>query len=183
MEREEERERRRVRDKQRRQSMNKEQRERHLARRRRNYQLRRQRSANNAPLMAEALSTPSNSSFQILQGSSIPLEAFPRRLRLNAIKRLARNLGTPMTVPPSIANHPVAPDLISLSASSADDGSIITKSKPLRLNCVKRLARSLSFPAEKTAPQNNHNGIIVTMTFSESCYSTPFVSSCVMAIQ
>ncbi|MED6208611.1 hypothetical protein PIB30_046933 [Stylosanthes scabra] len=47
MQREQERERRRIRDRERRQAMTQEQRERHLARRRRNYQLRRQRAANN----------------------------------------------------------------------------------------------------------------------------------------
>ncbi|TKY53944.1 hypothetical protein E2542_SST18350 [Spatholobus suberectus] len=145
MEREEERERRRLRDRQRRQSMTKEQRERHLARRRRNYQLRRQRAAN-APRMPLPRSTtgeastsghlqcltPSTSldhtlvhhgheTSQIVdwsEGSSIQLEGFPRRMRLNIIKRLARNLGSPMSVPPG--NHRVAAELISGSSGGGE---------------------------------------------------------------
>ncbi|XP_020225616.1 putative uncharacterized protein DDB_G0271982 [Cajanus cajan] len=150
MEREEERERRRVRDRQRRQSMTKEQRERHLARRRRNYQLRRQRAAN-APFMSlpqiQSSNTPPSTSSHLhpsSQGSSIQFEGFPTSLRLNIIKRLARNLATTTTVPP--ATHQVATNAHG------------TTSKPLRLNRVKRLARSLSFPSENTQVQNNHNG-------------------------
>ncbi|KAL2339260.1 hypothetical protein Fmac_013706 [Flemingia macrophylla] len=137
MEREEERERRRLRDRERRQSMTKEERARHLARRRRNYQLRRQRAA--AAFMSESLP-------QTVKGSSIQLEGCPKRLRLNIVKQLARNLAS---VTPG--NHQVAPELISASTANGNT------SKPLRLNRVKRLARSLSISSEKTAPQKNHN--------------------------
>ncbi|CAJ1941477.1 unnamed protein product [Sphenostylis stenocarpa] len=176
MEREEERERRRLRDRQRRQSMTKEQRERHLARRRRNYQLRRQRAANAQllslplpqPTSSEALATtsahpqwltpftpshhtlfhPQHQTLQIHQGSSIQLEGFPRRLRLSNIKQLARNLGNSMSVP--LDNQIVPAEFI--PASSANHGNSGT-TKPLRLNCVKRIARSLSFASETTTPQ------------------------------
>ncbi|ESW26022.1 hypothetical protein PHAVU_003G084900 [Phaseolus vulgaris] len=168
MEREEERERRRLRDRQRRQSMSKEQRERHLARRRRNYQLRRQRAANAqllplpqstssedfAAATASHLpcltpSTPSHHTLlhptsQILQGSSIELEGFSRRLRLSTVKRLARNLGNPKSV--ALDNPHVASEFMPASGNSGT-------TKTLRLNSVKRLARSLSFAAERTTIQ------------------------------
>ncbi|XP_027368649.1 uncharacterized protein LOC113874632 [Abrus precatorius] len=174
MQREEEKERRRQRDRQRRQSMTEEQRERHLARRRRNYQLRRQRAAN-APFVplpqsvttGEATTsahlqyyTPSTSSdhtllhhphetSQTLQGTSIQVEGVPRRMRLNNIKRLARNLVTPMSVPPG--NHQVAAELMPCPSG---DGNT---TKPLSLIRVKRLARSLSFPSQNTPAQKDHS--------------------------
>ncbi|KAK7348367.1 hypothetical protein VNO80_22920 [Phaseolus coccineus] len=171
MEREEERERRRLRDRQRRQSMSKEQRERHLARRRRNYQLRRQRAADAQllPLPQSASSedfaataahlpclTPSTPSHhtllhpasQILQGSSIELEGFSRRLRLSIVKRLARNLGNPKSV--ALDNPHVASEFMPVSSGNGGNSGT---AKTLRLNSVKRLARSLSFAAEKTTIQ------------------------------
>ncbi|RDX60793.1 hypothetical protein CR513_61037, partial [Mucuna pruriens] len=83
-------------------------------------------------------------------GSLIQLEGFPRRVRLNYIKRLARNLASPIRTPLS-GNYRVAAEFIS---GSIADGST---RKSLRLSSVKRLARSLSFPSQRTAPQNSHN--------------------------
>ncbi|XP_014506768.2 uncharacterized protein LOC106766561 isoform X2 [Vigna radiata var. radiata] len=145
MEREEERERRRLRDRQRRQSMTKEQRERHLARRRRNYQLRRQRAANTPlpPLPQSTSSQPSHDTLQILQdtmmnnGASIEMEGFPKRLSI--VKRLARNFGNTESVT-TLDSYHLAPDFISGKGGTTNI---------LRLNSVKRLARSLSFAVEK----------------------------------
>lgn len=47
-------------------------------------------------------------------GSSIQLEGFPRRWRLNIIKRLARNLASQMSVP--LGNNRVAAEFISGSS-------------------------------------------------------------------
>ncbi|KAK7363839.1 hypothetical protein VNO77_05998 [Canavalia gladiata] len=182
MQREEERERRRLRDRQRRQSMTQEQRERHLARRRRNYQLRRQRAANSPFIpvpqstIGEASTsdhlqwlTPSDNTLlyhhghqtsQIVEGSSIQLEGLPRRMRLNSIKRLARNLASPIS-----ANHKGAGELI--SGSSGDGNS----PKPLRLNRVKTLARSLTSPSQKPAAQEDHNYTLLGVSITNELLS------------
>ncbi|KAG2407058.1 uncharacterized protein HKW66_Vig0018800 [Vigna angularis] len=146
--------------------MTKEQRERHLARRRRNYQLRRQRAANTPlPPLPQSTSSqpsvttaghlrslppsiPSQNTLQIIQdtmmnnGASIQMEGFPKRL--SVVKRLARNFGNTKSVM-TLDSYHVAPHFISGNSGTTNI---------LRLNSVKRLARSLSFPVEKQPSRN-----------------------------
>ncbi|RDX83252.1 hypothetical protein CR513_35852, partial [Mucuna pruriens] len=91
-------------------------------------------------------------------GSSVPLETLvykpansSMRMRLNHIRCLARNL-THSIVGPAAGTHQVAVELI---AKEDQDVSIGSTSKSLRLNCVKRLARSKNSLSGDTAAQKD----------------------------
>lgn len=186
LQKEQERERRRIRDRQRRQSMTIEEREKHLARRRRNYQLRRQRAETarldlrvNQNITTSSFSTMLatksndyspmtsvsifnaqcnvglNSGHKNSVGLDIPshkLAKLPRRLRLNHLKHLARSLDDPVDIP---NNHVIVADLIIKGNANANSSCV--PSKGLRLNCVKRLARSLKSDLEKATSENHQN--------------------------
>ncbi|XP_016755657.1 uncharacterized protein [Gossypium hirsutum] len=180
-----ERERRRIRDRQRRQSMSLEEKEKHLARRRRNYQLRRQRAEMarlNPPIspiqlpLSNALTCVSVSDVSprcnadvavaadaflrtdhgqqqrlILDtGLDVPaqkLAILPGKVRLNRIKHLARAI-----------NDPVG-DGVSIGGLMKENGtSNCLSSKGLRLNHVKRLARTTN-PAVQEILSQSHQSI------------------------
>ncbi|KAI4298791.1 hypothetical protein L6164_032308 [Bauhinia variegata] len=162
IQREQERERRRIRDRQRRQSMTQEQRERHLARRRRNYQLRRQRADyrplyDSVPQHAEGQERLNleSKNIDVQIGSSVHMEALlytesnlPKRLRLNHIRHLARNLIRPIGV--STGNHQLEAELMAKGDVSVNG----SRSNTVRLNRVKRLARSINTASKETLVPN-----------------------------
>ncbi|KAJ1428667.1 hypothetical protein SESBI_08770 [Sesbania bispinosa] len=80
---------------------------------------------------------------------------FPTRLRLNHVRHLARNRTSLMVDLDPADTHQVAAELIiKEDVSVGDFGS---KPKSMRLNCVKRLARSIKSPPKETAEQKDHN--------------------------
>ncbi|THF99111.1 hypothetical protein TEA_027858 [Camellia sinensis var. sinensis] len=173
MEREQDRERRRMRDRLRRQSMSAKERENHLARRRKNYQIRRQR-AENAKLEShnEQTSIPrsqlnhgnENQSPIAVYGHSIqcaletkPLRSeagahkspkFPRQLRLNRVRHLARLLNSPMSelIGDSHQIGFITKEIVTTNCRSI---------KGLRLTHLKRLARALNSTNKEAADQNH----------------------------
>ncbi|CAL5345525.1 unnamed protein product [Camellia sinensis] len=173
MEREQDRERRRMRDRLRRQSMSAKERENHLARRRKNYQIRRQR-AENAKLEShnEQTSIPrsqlnhgnENQSPIAVYGHSIrcALETkpvgseagahkspkFPRQLRLNRVRHLARLLNSPMSelIGDSHQIGFITKEIVTTNCRSI---------KGLRLTHLKRLARALNSTNKEAADQNH----------------------------
>ncbi|CAL0309123.1 unnamed protein product [Lupinus luteus] len=70
-----------------------------------------------------------------------------RKLRLNHIRRLARNVTCSSSDPAGI--HQVAAELITKEDVSTGDNGCTTKS--MRLNCIKRLARSRNSPLKETS--------------------------------
>ncbi|KAL1320379.1 hypothetical protein HN51_065108 [Arachis hypogaea] len=93
------------------------------------------------------------------QGSSVHMEnlaykpANSARFRLNHIKRLARSL-TSSIGDPAAATQQVPAELITKEdLSTADCGGA---QKSLRLNCVKRLARSINCVPKEIESQKNH---------------------------
>ncbi|KAH1040948.1 hypothetical protein GmHk_09G024445 [Glycine max] len=98
---------------------------------------------------------------KVLEGSSIPLETLvykpansPRRMRLNHIKGLARNLTHSMDDDPAVTHQLVA-ELIAKEDQDVSVGNFGSTPKSLRLNCVKRLARSKNSPPIETADQKD----------------------------
>ncbi|XP_025015726.1 uncharacterized protein LOC8273264 isoform X2 [Ricinus communis] len=160
---EQERERRRIRDRQRRQSMSVEEREKHLARRRRNYQLRRLRADNNPrlhhhpPFHHQTTTTTSAAANVDVTLPSVGLEIpadklakLPtRRVRLNHLKHLARSLDNHDHVGVPINHTIAAPDLTNDQTANANS-TCVTAKGGLRLNRVKRLARSLASDLENS---------------------------------
>ncbi|BFG27340.1 hypothetical protein CerSpe_136140 [Prunus speciosa] len=180
MQREQERERRRIRDRQRRQSMTVEQRERHLARRRRNYQLRRLRAENaKVDCQSQQISNEheaaggneGNEAQEVTQTEKLCAERlhysecleaaacksanFTKRLRLSHIRRLARSLNH--LGGEAIGNHQVVADVITKGDANNTScfriGDFDSGRLPngLRLNRVKRLARTLNSAAHETS--------------------------------
>lgn len=100
-----------------------------------------------------------NLGIKVDEGSSSHLETLAHnpanspRLRLNYIRRLARNLTCSMGDP--AGTHKVAAELITKEDVSAGDYG--STSKSLRLNCVKRLARSKNSPPKETTAEKDHN--------------------------
>ncbi|KAK7303391.1 hypothetical protein RJT34_14296 [Clitoria ternatea] len=97
---------------------------------------------------------------KIGEGSSVLLESLvykpgssTRRLRLNHIKGLARNRAMLDLVGP----HHVAAELMTKEDQHVSVGHFGSTPKSLRLNCVKRLARSKNSLPKETAIQNDHN--------------------------
>ncbi|XP_047171199.1 uncharacterized protein LOC124839424 [Vigna umbellata] len=98
-----------------------------------------------------------NMGTKVVQGSSVPLETLlckpansPKRMRLNHVRGLARNLTHSIVNPPCI--RLVASELIPKEHQDVSVGSTV---KSLRLNCVKRLARSKNSFYEETAYEND----------------------------
>ncbi|KAG8647472.1 uncharacterized protein LOC110622397 isoform X2 [Manihot esculenta] len=144
LQKEQERERRRIRDRQRRQSMTIEEREKHLARRRRNYQLRRQR-AETARLDLRVNQNITTSSFStMLATKSNDYSPMTSVSIFNAQCNVGLNSG-----------HKNSVDLIIKGNANANSSCV--PSKGLRLNCVKRLARSLKSDLEKATSENHQN--------------------------
>ncbi|KAL2341377.1 hypothetical protein Fmac_009317 [Flemingia macrophylla] len=142
MQREQDRERRRIRDRQRRQSMTQEQRERHLARRRRNYQLRRQRAAN---AHAHAPYTPHLQPLESSAGEASTSDEFQGVTSSNFLDYgvLSQGIGFP--------HYGLNQGQETLNfGAKVGEGS---RTKSMRLNCVKRLARSKNSPPKVTASQ------------------------------
>ncbi|XP_065853715.1 uncharacterized protein [Euphorbia lathyris] len=184
LQKEQERERRRIRDRQRRQSMTLEEREKHLARRRRNYQLRRQRAENarsdpSCTTLVPTVSTKtdefpisvSNVDFSVqCNGLDIPaykLAQLPSRVRLNHVKHLARSLNLHVNVP---TTQRISVDLIIKGNEIADSSCVPLKG--LRLNRVKRLARSLSSGLEKVKEEDHQSRMeefVISSSTEQSC--------------
>ncbi|XP_014517398.1 uncharacterized protein LOC106774886 [Vigna radiata var. radiata] len=98
-----------------------------------------------------------NMGTKLLQGSSVPLETLlckpansPKLMRLNHVRGLARNLTHSIVNPP--CTRLVASELIPKEHQDVSVGSTV---KSLRLNCVKRLARSKNSFYEETAYEND----------------------------
>ncbi|XP_019424934.1 PREDICTED: uncharacterized protein LOC109333815 [Lupinus angustifolius] len=92
------------------------------------------------------------------------------KLRLNHVRRLARNVTCSSSDPAGI--HQVAAELITKEdVSTGDYGST---AKSLRLNCIKRLARSRNSAGKETIAKKNHNlqpeGI--QLPVNESCIAS-----------
>ncbi|KAK7359881.1 hypothetical protein VNO77_01848 [Canavalia gladiata] len=99
----------------------------------------------------------------ILQGSSLHSETLPfkpsnspRKLRLNHIRGLARNLTRSTSMVDPAGPHQVSAEFITKEDVSVGNFGSIT-SKSLRLNCVKRLARSKNSLPKETVSQKDHN--------------------------
>ncbi|TKY72246.1 hypothetical protein E2542_SST00985 [Spatholobus suberectus] len=97
---------------------------------------------------------------KVVEGSSVPLETLvykpansPRKMRLNHIRDLARNL-THSIVDPA-GTHQVAAELMAKEDQDVSVGNFGSTPKSLRLNCVKHLARSKNSPPKETADQKD----------------------------
>ncbi|KAE8724228.1 TRNA--methyltransferase isoform 1 [Hibiscus syriacus] len=171
------RERRRIRDRERRQSMSLEEKEKHLARRRRNYQLRRQRAEtarlnpppspiqlplSNALTRVSYASPPQFNAADAFvrsnddQGPMLDIKSshcleipvhklgiLPAKVLLNRIKHLARVLNDP------------AGDGVAVGEMMKKNGtSNCLTAKGLRLNCIKRLAWTISPAIQETLSES-----------------------------
>ncbi|KAL9320754.1 hypothetical protein ACSQ67_012593 [Phaseolus vulgaris] len=90
---------------------------------------------------------------KVVEGSSVPLECLvckpgnsPTRMRLNHVRGIARNL-THLIVDPPCARE--------VLAKEHQDVSVGSTTKSLRLNCVKRLARSKNSHYKESAYQKD----------------------------
>ncbi|KAE9591522.1 hypothetical protein Lalb_Chr20g0119371 [Lupinus albus] len=93
-----------------------------------------------------------------------------RKLRLNHIRRLARNMTCSNSDPP--CTHQVAAELITKEDVSAGDYGSTAKS--VRLNCIKRLARSRNSALKETIAEKNHNlqSEGIQLSVKESCIAS-----------
>ncbi|KAL2969932.1 hypothetical protein AAZX31_15G110900 [Glycine max] len=97
---------------------------------------------------------------EVLEGSSLPLETLvykpansPRRMRLNHIKGLMRNRTHSIDDP--AVTHQLAAELIAKEDQDVSLGNFGSTPKSMRLNWVKRLARSKNSPPKETADQKD----------------------------